>query len=264
MPTWGTLIGLGFRRWSAYRMAAFAGAFTNSVFGLIRAAVVTATVGVAGGVLAGYDARGVATYVWLGQALIGPVHLGAWNDLAQRIRTGDIAVDLARPVDPMLVYLAADLGRAAFVFLPRGLPPLAVGALVTGLSLPATPLPYLLGLVSVALAVGVSFGCRWLLSLSAFWLLDLRGPTTLYLVLTAVLTGLAVPVHWFPPWLATLAAATPFPAMLQAPIDILSGRVAGGAAVAGLAVQAAWLAGLLTAGSLIFRLGARRLVVQGG
>ena len=39
-------------------------------------------------------------------------------------------------------YLAADLGRAAFVVLPRGLPPLLVGALTFGLAMPATPLPY--------------------------------------------------------------------------------------------------------------------------
>ncbi|GAA2618390.1 ABC-2 family transporter protein [Dactylosporangium fulvum] len=264
MSAWVTLVGLGFRRWSTYRLAAFAGAFTNTVFGLIRAAVIGAAVGVAGGTLGGYDAMTGATYVWLGQALIGPIYFFAWTELAERIRTGDVAVDLARPVDPMLAYLAADLGRAAFVLLPRGLPPLLVGAVVTGLALPGTPLPYVLGLLSVVLAIGVSFACRWLVNLTAFWLLDLRGPMTLYLLLTGVMSGLAVPVHWFPPWLAAIAEVTPFPSMLQVPVDVLTGRLTGTAALLAVAVQAAWVGGLLGAGRLVFGIGTRKLVVQGG
>ncbi len=264
MRLWLTLVGIGFRRWSTYRLAAFAGAFTNSVFGLIRAGVITATVAAAGGTLGGYDALTGVTYVWIGQALIGPVYFFAWSELAQRIRTGDVAVDLARPVDPMLAYLAADLGRAAFVFLPRGLPPLAVGAAVTGLALPSDPAAYALGLLSVGFAVVVSFACRWLVNLSAFWLLDLRGPMTLYLLVTNILCGLAVPVRWFPDWLAATAAATPFPSMLQTPIDVLMGHAAGWDAVRLLAVQAAWAAALLVAGRLIFTLGTRKLVIQGG
>ncbi|GAA4251442.1 ABC transporter permease [Dactylosporangium darangshiense] len=257
---YATLFVLGFRRFSAYRTAAIAGAITNCVFGLIRSAVLIAVVGTAGGALAGYDRLTAATYVWLGQALVASVNLFTWDELARRIRTGDIAVDLARPADPMLSYLAADLGRAAFTLLPRGLPQLAIGALVTGVALPRTAAPYALGLASVALATAVSFACRWLVNLSAFWLLDLRGPMTLYLVLSNVLCGLVVPVHWFPGWLAAIAAATPFPSMLQAPIDVLMGRSGWQT----LAVQALWLAGLLAAGRAGFALGARRLVIQGG
>ena len=57
---------------------------------------------------------------------------------------------------------------------------------------------------------------------------------------------------------------TPFPSMLQTPIDVLMGHAAGWDAVRLLAVQAAWAAGLLVAGRLIFTLGTRKLVIQGG
>jgi ABC-2 type transport system permease protein len=257
---YATLFVLGFRRWSAYGLATFGAAFTNCVFGLIRSAVMIAVVGTAGGTLAGYDRATTATYVWLGQALIGPVMLFTWTELAQRIRSGDIAVDLARPVDPMLSYLAADLGRAAFSVLPRGIPPLLAGLLITGLTLPHTAAPYALGAVSVAIACALSFACRWLVNLSAFWLLDLRGPMTLYLVLSGVLCGLVVPVRWFPHWLAVVAAATPFPSLLQAPIDVLTGK----AGLSTVLTQALWLLGLLGLGRAVFALGTRKLVVQGG
>lgn len=241
----------GFRRWSAYRTAAAAGAFTNTVFGLVKASISVAAVASAGGTLAGYDAGSVATYAWLTQALIGPVHVFGWSELAERVRTGDVVVDLGRPVDLQLSWLAADLGRAAFVLVPRGLPPLLVGAVTFGLVLPAAGWPYALGAVSVVLAVAISFACRFAVNLSAFWLLDVRGAVTLYVVASNVLSGLVVPVHWFPPWMGALAAATPFPSMLQSPVDVITARVSGAAALGVLATQAAWLAATLLTGRLL-------------
>ncbi|UFU05767.1 ABC transporter permease [Ruania halotolerans] len=255
---------LGFRRWSSYRLAAAAGAFTNSVFGLIKAAITMGAIGAAGGTLAGYDPLTGATYAWLAQAFLSTVHLFGWSDFALRIRSGDVAIDLARPIDPQWGYLAADLGRAAFQLVPRGAPPVLAGALVTGLALPTHPQPYLIGLASLTLAVVVSFACRWLLNLAAFWLMELRGLNTLYLVSSNVLCGLVVPVHWFPDWLATLASCAPFPAMLQYPIDIVTGRATATDAAWLLLEQASWAVGLLLVGRLIFAAGVRRVVVQGG
>jgi ABC-2 type transport system permease protein len=259
-----TFVAMGFRRWSAYRLAAAAGAFTNSVFGLIRAAVTGAAVGAAGGTLAGYDQNSAATYVWIVQALIAPLSFFGWNELALRVRTGDVAIDLARPVDPQFAYLAADLGRAAFTLIPRGAPPLIVGAVVTGLTLPGTPLPYVLAALSIAAAAILSFAGWWLVNLAAFWLLDLRGPRTLYAIAANLLSGFLVPVHWFPGWLDTIATWSPFPSMLQTPVDIVMARATGLEALGLIAMQCAWVAALLALGRVIFRLGARRLVVQGG
>lgn len=260
---WACLVA-GFRRWAAYRVATAAGAFTNTVFGLTKASITVAAIGAAGGTLAGYDARTGATYAWLTQALLGPVYLFQWSELAQRVRTGDIAVDLARPVDLQLSWWAADLGRAAYALLPRGIPPIVVGAATFGLTGPGAVWPYLLGAASLVLAVSISFFCRFALNLCAFWLVEIRGAVTLYMVTCGVLCGLIIPVHWFPRWLEALANATPFPSMLQAPVDILSGRVLGGAAVGTFAVQAGWLVATLVLGRLVLGRATRRLVVQGG
>lgn len=53
----GAFAAAGFRRHSAYRLSTAAGAFTNSIFGLLRASVLVAALGVAGGTLNGYDER---------------------------------------------------------------------------------------------------------------------------------------------------------------------------------------------------------------
>jgi ABC-2 type transport system permease protein len=254
----------GFRRWATYRGAMAAGAFTNTIFGLIRAYITVGAIGAAGGTLAGYDAKAGITYAFLAQALIAPVNIFTWNEFALRVRTGDVAVDLARPVDPQLAYLASDLGRAAYSIIPRGLPPMLVGGLVFGLAMPTAALPYLLGAISLLLAVMVSFACRWLANLAAFWLLDLRGVMMIYVLASGLLSGHLLPVHWFPSWLAAIANATPFPSIIQTPIDIVTGRAEGVDALALIGVQLGWLVVALIAGRLVFTAGTRKLVVQGG
>lgn len=254
----------GFRRYWAYPGANVAGAFTNTVFGVVKASITVAAIAAAGGAIAGYDAKQGAAYAWLAQGLVATVALFGWSEVGERIRTGDIAVDLVRPVDLQLSWLASDLGRAAFMLLPRSLPPVVVGVIFFDVGLSPHPALYALAPVSIVLAVAVSFACRFLVNLTAFWLLDVRGVLTLYMVGSNVLSGLIVPVHWFPGWMRVIAAASPFPSMLQAPVDLLSGRVAGWSAVETVAVQVFWLVAMLGLGRVVLRRALRRLVVQGG
>ncbi len=262
--TLAVLTRTGWRRWSAYRAAFLAGSVANIAFGLIRTAITGGAVGAAGGELAGYDPLQAATYVWLGQAFLSVAHVWWNNDLADRIRSGDIAGDLARPVDPQLAYLCADLGRAGVTFVMRGMPTLVVGIVTTAMAWPDRLLPYLLGAVSLLIAVVVSFLGRWLVSLAAFWLTEMRGVATLYLVTANLFSGLVVPVHWFPDWLGAVAAATPFPSILQTPIDVTMGHAVGIDAARAIAIQVAWAVGLCVAGRFVWSRAVRRLVVQGG
>lgn len=242
-----------------------AGLCTNVVFGFIRAAILFAAVDSAGGSLAGYDRGTISAYVWLSQGLLGAVALGmAPTEIGERIRTGDIAVDFTRPVDVQFAYLAADLGRAAYTFIPRGLPSVVVGALTVGLILPDSAWPYLLGLVSIALGVAISFLCRYAANILGFWLVETRGVLALYTVVASFLAGLYVPVHIFPSWLAAVAAATPFPSILQSPIDVLSGRVVGLDAVRVVGIQCLWVAVACLVGRALTSAGRHKLEVQGG
>ena len=115
----------GFRRRTTYRLAFLAGVVTNSSFGLIRCAVLVAMAGAAAGgstaagaggpdgvgvLLGGYDTAGLLAYAWITQALLGPVNIWSGTDLRDRVRSGDIAVDLARPIDVQGALLAHDAG----------------------------------------------------------------------------------------------------------------------------------------------------------
>lgn len=131
----------GFRRYATYRTATAAGVFTNTVFGFIMAYTYVALWDERPQ-LGGYDMPQALTYVWLGQALLMTCAMmggGFEDELIERIRTGDVAVDLYRPVDLQLWWLAGDLGRAAFHLLGRGIVPMLLGSLAFDLALPASP-----------------------------------------------------------------------------------------------------------------------------
>lgn len=71
MITFSALTWSGFRRYATYRQATVAGTFTNIVFGFLRCYVLLAVAAsAAGGRPAGYDARQLAIYVWVGQGLL--------------------------------------------------------------------------------------------------------------------------------------------------------------------------------------------------
>ncbi|GAA0944494.1 ABC transporter permease [Nonomuraea longicatena] len=209
--------------------------------------------------LAGYDVADAVTFSFITQAFIGPMQLfGGGLSIPERIRTGDIALDLVRPASLQLSALSEDLGRAGYLFLVRGVPPMLIGALLFGIVAPAD-----LGALAASflLAVVVSFAWRYLVALSVCWLADDRGVNTLSMVLTTFFSGLILPLGLFPGFLGDLAAMLPWAAMAQIPADVYLGKTEIWQA---LGTQALWAAALLALGALGTRLIRHKVVIQGG
>ena len=255
-----------FRRYSTYRAATLAGIFTNSVFGIIYSYAYLALWD-ANPTAGGYDSQDAVTYVWLGQALLMTIALwggGTTDDLAERIRTGDVAIDLYRPVGIVGWYLAADLGRAAYHLLTRGVGPTVIGLVVFDIALPASPVAALAFAVSLVLAVVVSFAIRFLVASTAFWLLDQSGVKVMSGAFAIFFSGMMLPLVLFPGWLGTLANALPWASYVQVPADVWLGKHTGGDLAAALGFQVMWAGVLLAACQGVLTLATRKVVVQGG
>ncbi|MFE9357059.1 ABC transporter permease [Streptomyces olivaceoviridis] len=253
----------GFRRYATYRAATAAGVFTNTVFGLILVYTYRALWDEKPH-LGGYDQAQAVTYVWLGQAFLSTLAIGGGgveDELMERIRTGDVAIDLYRPADLQLWWLAADLGRAFFQLLGRGLIPFVFGALCFPVYLPSGAGTWVAFLVAVVLAMLVGFGIRYLVALSAFWLLDGAGVTQMAWLLGFFCSGMLLPLNVFPGALGDVVRLLPWSSLLQAPADILLGHADP---LPTYLFQAAWAVALLGAGRLVQSAATRRVVVQGG
>jgi ABC-2 type transport system permease protein len=251
-----------YARISTYRSATAAGVFTNTVFGFLLAYVLLAVYAQRSEV-GGFDAVDAVTFTFVAQGML--MVLGMFNDteMADRITTGDVIVELQRPYDHQAWWAGVSYGKAAYYVLFRGVPPFLIGALVFDLRVPS-PLDAVAFVVSVALAVGVAFGWRYLLQLTAFWLLDVRGANQLGWLAAQFLSGAFLPIVFFPVWLETVCRILPFSSMLQLPVEVWLGQYVAAELPVVFAIQAAWVLVLALAGRHVMSRAVRRVVVQGG
>ena len=148
--------------------------------------------------MGGFDRASGLAYVWWGQALLGAVNMWAWRELADRVRSGDIAIDFARPLNLPLSYLVQDLGRAAVNLLGRAWPMLLIGFLFVRMAPPPNLTAWLLGALAILFAIMVSFCGNYLINTLAFWIIEIRGVQMVYMVVSTFFAGLFVPVSWMP------------------------------------------------------------------
>ncbi len=158
-------------------------------------------------------------------------------------------------------WVARDVGRAGAQILMRGAPTLFIGALLYDVAMPDRPGNWLLFGTSVILAIGVSFGLRFLLNISAFWLIDVIGIGSLSAAVINLLSGMLLPLTFFPGWFETTANLLPFRAVIMSPIQAYLGQ--GNVALL-LLGQAVWLVILIFGGLGVLGVATRRVVVQGG
>lgn len=85
------------------------------------------------------------------------------------------------------------------------------------------------------------------------------------MLVSGALSGLVFPLRFLPEWLAvTLWVATPFPSILQTPVDVLVERDPLPVRLGMVGLQVAWVAALLLSCAAVQRRAERRLVIQGG
>jgi len=255
---------LSFRRSSTYRVATLGGAAANTVVAFLLASVLLATVSQRGSIH-GLDATGAVTFMFVVFGLDAPVGVFQALELGDRIRSGDVAVDLYRPLDTQLYWLAQEVGRAAFATLTRLAPPLLIGGLVFAVRVPPRFTTWLAFAASLGAAVAFSFAYRFVISLAAFWMLDARGVYSISGLFVMGLSGFVIPLQLLPPWVSSIARNLPFAALAQFPAEVFLGMHPGlGGLLAVVARQVAWTVAFAVIGRMLLGAGMRRLVVQGG
>jgi ABC-2 type transport system permease protein len=201
------------------------------------------------------------TYVWIGQSLLMVIAIWGWWEMANSIQTGNVVVDLMKPVDYFGYWLSQDLGRAGCYVITRFIPTFLIGALLYDLVGPEEPARWLLFAASVTLGVMVSFAFRFMLNAAAFWMTDIAGIRAMALVATTFLSGMLVPITFMPPWLRTIVELLPFRTFVMVPIEVFLGH---GSSARALGLQAFWAIALSGMALLVLRRAVRKVVIQGG
>lgn len=263
MQVFWHIVRLAFRQQLTYRVAILAGMVTNLFFGLLRVALLMALYQGRGEVNS-LDVSEAITFIALSQSLIAFLEVFGSFGLMDTVYTGSIGSDLIKPLNLFTLWLGRDFGRSLVNLIGRG----ALFALGFMLFYPLKLPPRLESWLALpsALILGwlTSFAWRFLVNLVAFWSPDGRAIGRGLFALSQFFSGFIIPLRILPDWFSRLAHYTPFPAMLNTPIEIYLGVIGGQEIIIALLYQVLWFGLLVLAGQGIYRLGIKRLVVQGG
>lgn len=254
-----------FQRRAAYRLANWTGIAVNFFFFLIHAQIYFAFFAGRADVV-GWSARDAILYFAISESLlmvIGVFPSQGGQELMERIRSGDVAVDLARPVELYPRDLAERFGSAGYFLLARTVALYLGCTLLYGLSAPLRP-ELLLWPLSLALGIAISGSLVYLACATAFWTEHARGPVGVITLIGWFLGGAVLPLDFYPDWLRTLCDALPFRGSLYAPVALAAGKLEGSALAFSFAHQIVWLGLLVLAAREVEARGVQRLVLHGG
>jgi ABC-2 type transport system permease protein len=257
-----------------YRSAAVAGFITQCWWGGIKVMILAAF----------YQASPVAaaeapltltqaiTYTWVMQAALALLPWLGDPDVALAVRTGAVSYDRLRPLDLYALWYARAAGwivarmlpRAALMFLFAGiaLPLLGLGA--WGWHLPASIAAGSMFLLSMVLGALLSSSMIMLINLAIAASLNDRGVNALASPIVIVFSGNLLPLQLFPDWIQTAMLLQPFAGLIDIPLRIYFGSLAGIEACLGIGLQVIWIAALAALGHWAMSRTLRTLELQGG
>ncbi len=246
--------------WLQHRGFFFLLAFLWMIPPLIALFVWTAAAG--SGSIAGLDRGGFAAY-YLALIFVNQLTYAQANwTVGDMIRYGGLTVWLQRPVPVLYSFLAIE-GAAKTVYLAFIIPVTALLALLLRPELRLTLANALLFLPALAMAWALrTFWGMWLAEL-AFW--STRADTLLAVQdsLVFVFSGMVAPVALLPGVLGRWAVFLPFRYMAGFPVEVITGQLARGDILAGLAVQGGWTGLAIALAWLLWRGGIRRYTAIG-
>ena len=211
----------------------------------------------------GVDARTAVAYAAIAACLQSVLLPWQFSSLPMRIRNGQIASDLTRPMGLMWQIFAQNLG-VLLGRLPLGAIGLAAAAVLGALALPPGWAAAVLAVVATVGGGLIAMLCNLIVSMVTFWTLEAGGPLIVYRFGSSFLSGSLIPLWFMPGWLRSAVEWLPFQAQVYTPVSIYLGQTRGGEAVALVAVQLAWLVVLTLLLELVWRRARYKVVVQGG
>lgn len=229
-----------------------------------------------------YLLKVVWTAVYMGRGSVNGIHLSTliayltlvnlqtWivtptitQTLQRRVRTGEVALDLAKPLDFLGQLLARQIG-ATLGLVPFLLIAFPFSLIVGGMQLPASIEAMMYYVVSVVLAYLIAILIGLLMGLISFWTLETTGIQFIYQCINQVLGGALIPLWFFPSLLRSITGFLPFQSVAFLPVSLYLGQLHGLEVLYAFATQVFWVITLYLLTRLLWYKAQRHMSIQGG
>ena len=249
-----------------YRAAAAAGFFTQLFFGFVKISVLMAFFSSSTQPQPMSIAQTV-TYLWLVQVTFRMLPWIADREMMNMVRSGGIAYELCRPLNLYVSWYSRMLAIRLVPTMLSGIPIFIIALMLPGryaMSPPASPAAALAFII--ALAGSLLLGCAMtnIITISSLWTGIGDGADLFFSASTMLLSGLTVPLPFFPEWSQPILRLLPFSSLADLPFRFYSGVTPASQLLPLMALQLAWILAFVMAGLWLLRLATRRVVIQGG
>ena len=207
----------------------------------------------------------LVSYVWIQQAFLSVIVPWGGLSVSESIISGNIAYDLARPMDLYNRWFCETASYKASGFLLKCAPVLIAAFMLPEpyrLILPPSVPQLLMFLISVFLTLSVVTAYCLIDAGSVFYTMSRYN--VIFVIAADFFAGNYIPLPFFPESIRKIVELSPFGAMANMPLRIYSGDIAGTDAVVGIGLQLFWFIVLLLLGKGLIKKALRRVVTQGG
>ena len=250
-----------------YRAAAWAGIATQVFFGFVYIMVYIAFYE-SGSTTLPMELDQLITYIWLNQALLSLVNLFYKDqELFNLVKTGNIAYELARPKNLYFMWYFKIIGERLSKVVLRSIPFIIFLLLLPEpyrISLPASFEHFILFLLTMSVGTLLMTSIITLYPIITMHTLNEKGVVGIIIALADILSGLVVPIPFFPKFLQVISKCLPFQYVSDLPFRIYVGNIGLTEGIYGLLIQFIWVIILMIIGYILMHKSLKKVVVQGG
>jgi viologen exporter family transport system permease protein len=258
---------IGFVNILAFRLRYYTGVITYLLNVTVYYYIWTAVLGPAaknGGAVAGYNLGQILTYVSVGWI----IRSFYWNtidqEMAYEVLEGKIAMELIKPVSVQGMWLARAAGESAFRLILLTAPTAALITLVFPVRGPASAAHFALFLAAVAGSFLLMGSISFLIGTCAIPLHSILSLIRAKYWLIELLSGLLIPISFFPKPLRNLSHWLPFEHIAYTPLQIYLGKMSQMESLRAVGISWLWVVLLLWAGHAWWHRAVQKITIHGG
>jgi ABC-2 type transport system permease protein len=257
-------IRIGFVNILAFRLRYYTGIITYLINVTVYYFIWRAVFANATGSIAGFSLPQILTYVSVGWIL----RSFYWNtidqEMAYEVIDGKIAMDFIKPVSVQWMWLARAMGESAFRLILLTAPTAIVVALLFPVLPPASKLNFALFLVAAVGSFFIMGALNFIIGTCAIPLTSILALIRAKFWLIELLSGLLIPLNFFPRSLQIVSSLLPFEHIAYTPLQIYLGRLSTTESLKLLGLEYFWVVALILLGHLWWIRATRKITIHGG
>lgn len=184
--------------------------------------------------------------------------------IQHKLRDGQIANELLKPISFKGRILAENLGENLFSICFKFIPTACVAIFITKIEKPSSFLGLIFFLISAVLGYLILWEISFIIQTLSFWVFRIWGIARLKNIIIEVFAGTMIPLWFMPEWVMNIIKFTPFDSIYFTPIKFYLGQIGSNNIVFNFGRQLIWVAIFYIIGEILWKCGEKKVVVQGG